>query len=85
MSEIKVDKKAESIAIMKNANKHLTEVFSEMTKKDIVLQTCASDLAYIARQCGDLRVQVYVANQSQVVSLKTYLETIVANLNGARS
>lgn len=79
------DKKAESLAALKNANKHLADLFTEMNKKDSVLQTCASDLSYVARQCGELQVRVVVGNNQQMVTLKTYLETIVVKLNGARS
>lgn len=81
----KLDKKTESITALKNANKHLADLFTEMNKKDLVLQTCASDLAYTARQCGELRIEVYVGNERKTVLLKAYLESMVSNLNGARS
>lgn len=79
------DKKTESLAALKNANRHLSDVFTLLTKKDAVLQSAASDLSYVAGQCGDIMVKTYTGNQQQVTPLKVFLGTIVSNLNGARN
>ena len=85
MSDTKTDKKTESINALKNANKHLADLFADMNKKDIVLQTCANDLASVARQVGDIRVEVWTGSNKGTPTLKAFLEAMVANLNGARS
>jgi hypothetical protein len=78
------DKKTESINALKNANKHLADLFTAMNDKDGTLSSVASELQYIARQCGELRVSVYKANQPQSVILKAHLEELAIKLNGAR-
>lgn len=85
MTDKATDKKAESFAAAKNLNKHLTDLFNEMQRKDAVLASQANELAYVARQLGDIRVMIYAGSQAQAVVLRTYLESIVASLNGARS
>lgn len=85
MTELKTDKKTDSINALKNANKHLADLFADLNKKDSVLSICASDLRYVAKQCGEIQILVYVGNERKVVFLKTYLDTIAINLEGARS
>jgi len=79
-----VDKKAESINVLKNANKHLADVFAGLDKKDLTLKNCASDLQRVATQCGDLYVEVWVGSNKQQTSLKNYLSIIATRLNEAR-
>lgn len=81
----KPDKKAESIAAAKNLNKHLSDVFAELAKKDEVLRAQSAQLSYAAQQCGDLKIEVYVASQRQAVSLKAFLEAASKALTEARS
>jgi hypothetical protein len=78
------DKKLDSINALKNANKHLADIFNDLAKKDLTLKTCADDLQRAAAQCGDLKVVVWVANTQKDVSLKQYLGTIANTLNEAR-
>jgi hypothetical protein len=84
MADPKSDKKTESLNALKNANKHLADLFTDLNKKDLTLQTCSADLQRIAAQCGDLRVSAWVGQQQQMLSLKGYLETIAKSLNEAR-
>lgn len=84
MSEAKTDKKTDSINALKNANKHLADLFTDLNKKESTLKTCAADLQRVASQCGDIHVEVYVGNQRQQASLKNYLNTIATSLNEAR-
>jgi len=84
MSEKQVDKKTESINALKNANKHLADLFGDLSKKDLVLSLTANDLSYIARQCGDILVHVYQGQSRTAVSLKLYLEGLAIKLNEAR-
>lgn len=84
MTELKTDKKAESIKALKDANKHLADLFSDLAKKDNVLRSTSSDLQYVANQCGDIQVAVYVGANRQVVSLKNYLGTCANTLENAR-
>jgi hypothetical protein len=80
----KTDKKTESINALKNANKHLADVFADLNNKDGTMSNVASELQYIARQCGDIKVQTYIGNQHQMVALKGHLEALAIKLNGAR-
>jgi hypothetical protein len=82
--ETKTDKKIESINALKNANKHLADLFSEMAKKDQVLQSQSTQLSYVARQCGDICVMVFAGSDRKAVSLKTFLEAAATALNEAR-
>lgn len=84
MVETKSDKKLESINALKNANKHLADLFNDLNKKELTLKTCAADLQRVAAQCGDLSVEAYVGQSRQQVSLKSYLGTIANSLNEAR-
>lgn len=81
----KPDKKAESINAAKNLNRHLSDVFAELDKKDRILALCSGDLNRVAQQLGDIRVEVWVGNSKEITFLKTYLQKIADNLNGARS
>jgi hypothetical protein len=78
------DKKTESINALKNANKHLADVFADLAKKDQTLQTCASDLQRVAAQCGDIHVSVWIGQKQEMTPLKSYLTAIATSLNGAR-
>ena len=80
----KTDKKAESINALKNANKHLAEVFTDLAKKEQTLKVCADDLQRVAAQCGDLQIKAWVGQQQQSIPLQTYLRTISNSLNEAR-
>lgn len=84
MTDTKVDKKVESINALKNANKHLADLFTDLNKKDGTLASVASELQYIARQCGEVRVQTYKGSTSEVVLLKSHLEALAVKLNEAR-
>lgn len=81
----KADKKAESIKALKDANKHLADLFHEMNKKDTVLDNSADHLTRIAQQCGDLKVNVWQEGGFKDYSLKVMLMDIATSLNGARS
>lgn len=85
MPDPKADKKTESLTALKNANKHLSDLFADLTKKDFVLQTQASQIDYVANQCGDLQVLVYVGQDRKPTSLKAFLKAAVNALNEARS
>lgn len=84
IAETKADKKADSINALKNANKHLADLFTDLGKKELTLKTCAGDLQRVAAQCGDLKVEFWVGNNRTTGSLKNYLETIATSLNEAR-
>lgn len=85
MIEKATDKKSESINALKNANKHLGELFTDLNRKDGMLQSCSADLRYLAKQVGEIQVMVYVGNERKTVFLKTYLDTIATNLESVRS
>lgn len=83
-TETKADKKIESINALKNANKHLADLFTDLNKKELTLKTCAADLQRVAAQVGDIHVEIWVGQQRQQGSLKKYLEAIATSLNEAR-
>lgn len=83
-TETKCDKKTESINALKNANKHLADLFANLAKKESIMGVTVSDLQRVAAQVGDIQVSVWVTNSYQPVKLKTYLETIAKTLSEAR-
>ena len=78
------DKKIESLNALKNANKHLSDVFSALAKKDQVLSSCSADLQFIAKQCGDINVKVWIGSSSQFVELRAFLNTVANRLSEVR-
>lgn len=84
MSEPKADKKAESINALKNANKHLADIFTDLNKKELTMRTCADDLQRVSTQLGDIQVVVWVGQKQEMTPLKRYLCTIATSLNEAR-
>jgi hypothetical protein len=85
MTDPKVNKKTESLTALKNANKHLTDLFGHILKTDTVLSSQASQIDYVANQCGDLQVLVYVGQDRKSTSLKAFLKAAATALNEARS
>lgn len=83
-TETKCDKKTDSINALKNANKHLADLFADLAKKESVMGVTVNDLQRVAAQLGDIQVSVWVTNNHQSVKLKTYLETIAKTLSEAR-
>lgn len=84
MTDKPLDKKTESINALKNANRHLADLFSDLSNKEAMMSAVASELQYIARQCGELRVHTFKGQSSEVVNLKSHLEALAVKLNGAR-
>lgn len=83
-TETKCDKKTESINALKNANKHLADLFANLAKKESIMGVTVSDLQHVAGQVGDIQVSVWVTNSYQTIKLKTYLEIIAKTLSEAR-
>lgn len=79
------DKKTDSINALKNANKHLDEVFKDLAKKDAVMSTTVDSLNRIAQQCGDLKVNIWHDGKWQDISLRSALISLAARLTEARS
>lgn len=79
------DKKAAPIKTLKDVNKQLSELFAELVRRNTIITTCATDISYIAHQCGDLRVETFVGNNREIGFAGIYLEKISAILAGARS
>ena len=79
------DKKTDSIAALKNANKHLDEVFKDLAKKDAVMSTTVDSLNRIAQQCGDLKVNIWHEGKWQDTSLRGALVSLAARLTEARA
>lgn len=84
MSDAKADKKNESINALKNANKHLADLFTDLSRKEGTLAHAASELQYLARQLGEIKVQTYIGNVNTTVYLKAHLEALALKLNEAR-
>ena len=84
MTDTLTDKKTESITALKNANKHLTDVFSHMNKMDATLSSVASDLQSVASKSGELHIYTWWEGKSQCVSLKTFLNSLAKKLEDVR-
>lgn len=79
------DKKTDSIAALKNANKHLDEVFKDLAKKDAVMSNAVDALNRIAQQCGDLKVNIWCDGKWQDTPLRSALVSLAARLTEART
>ena len=70
---------------LKNVNKHLSEVFKQISTKDTALNSVADDLRRIASKVGDIQIEAWDVNQYKVTSLKSHLNKLADVLNGAKS
>lgn len=82
---VKTDKQKESMLALKNANNHLSQVFSSVAKMDAAMTSVADDLKRVAAKLGDVELQVYHEAKFQTMSLKAYLNACSDRLNGART
>jgi hypothetical protein len=84
MSEEKQTRAATSIAALKNANKHMTELLQTNENMNQVMGSVASDLNAIARLTGDFKVNVYVEGGWKDIPIKSYLNSLATKLENGR-
>jgi len=73
-----------SLASMKNASKHLTEILQANDRMNITMGSIASDLISVANKCGDLYVSAYVEGSWKPTSLKGHLNDLAKVLEKGR-
>ena len=78
-------KAQESMETLKNVNKHLSEVFKQISTKDIALGSVADDLRRVASKVGDLQIEAWDTNQYKTVSFRVHLTKLADTLDGAKS
>lgn len=79
------DKKQESITALKNANKHLTDLFSRVEEKDRTLGNVASELTRISNKLGDIYVDDWEGGRTVYKPLKHIVQKLAERLTEARS
>lgn len=84
MTEQPIDKRKETIAALRHASKHLSEVFVKMDKTDTIISDIISSLQRDAGKVGDVKIETWWENKFQVVSLKTILNYYANQLEKAR-
>ena len=72
---------------LKNVNKHLSEVFKQISTKDTALNSVADDLRRIASKVGELRIEAWSKLDSRFISMnfKQHLQELINILDGAKS
>ena len=70
---------------LKNVNKHLSEVFKQISTKDNALISVENDLRRLASKVGHLQIEAWDTNQYRTVSFKNHLIKLADTLNGAKS
>lgn len=80
-----VDKKQESITALKNANKHLTDLFSRVEEKDRTLGNVASELVRVSNKLGDICVDDWEGGRTVHKPLRLILQKLAGQLTEARS
>jgi len=80
-------KAQESMETLKNVNKHLSEIFKQITAKDAALNAVADDLRRAAVKCGDLKIEAWSKSNSkfELIELKRHLQDLAVILEGAKS
>ena len=70
---------------LKNVNKHLSELFKQISAKDTALSSVANDLRRAASKVGDVQIEVWDVNQYRTSSFKNHLIKLADTLDGAKS
>ena len=80
-------KAQESIETLKNVNKHLSEVFKQISTKDSALNSVADDLRRLASKVGELKIEAWSKVDAKFVSMsfKQHLQDLINTLEGAKS
>lgn len=84
MTEQAKTKQQASIEAMKNANKHLTDVFNQMQRMDSALSSVANDLERAASKVGDILILCWKDRQEQPATLRVHLKELAIQLQKAR-
>lgn len=79
------DKQRESLLALKNANKHLTDLFARMEEKNRTMAAIASELERLAPKMGELQAETYHENRFQQRPLSNTLMDMASRLNKVRS
>lgn len=77
-------KKESSTAALKNANKHLSELFAAINRNSILIEKTISLAEDIKRGCGELKVDVWVESTKQTLTVKQCLDNIITNLKSGK-
>lgn len=75
----------QTLISLKNANKHLTEIFSLMETKDFALGSVGDSLRRAAAKCGEIKIDVWEGANQKAVLLKTHLTELAVQLEKAKS
>lgn len=78
-------KSQQTLIALRNANKHLTEVFSLIDTKDQAMNFVSDSLRRAAAKCGEIKIDVWEGGNTKSISLKSHLTELATKLEGARS
>lgn len=78
------NKAQESLASMKNANKHLTEVLAKIDRMNTAMGVVIQAFDEITPKLGEVQLNVWHDNKWQPMILKNYIGILKAKLNSER-
>lgn len=84
MTEQPIDKRKESIQALKNANKHLTEIFRQHDNLLMVVEDTTRQLEHLKSKVGDIAVEVWISNGYGLKKLSVVLNEMKNKLEGAK-
>ena len=84
MTEQPIDKRKESIQALKNANKHLTEIFRQHDNLLMVVEDTTRQLEHLKSKVGDIAVEVWTGNGYGLKKLSVVLNEMKNKLEGAK-
>ena len=75
---------ATSIAALKNANKHMSELLQTNENMNQIMGSVSTELNSLARQFGDIYIDAFIDGGYKPTKLKTYLNSLAAKLENGR-
>jgi len=73
-----------SIAVLKNANKHMSELLTTNETMNQIMGAVASDLNHLSRQVGELHVTAWIDGGWQTTSFRSHINSLVSKLENGR-
>ena len=84
MTDILLTKRKESLDALRNANKHLNEIFKQHDNLVLVVEETESQLEHLKSKVGDIAVEVWDGGSYKLTKLSVVLNTMKNKLSGAK-
>ena len=84
MTDILLTKRKESLDALRNANKHLNEIFKQHDNLVLVVEETERQLEHLKSKVGDIAVEVWDGGSYKLTKLSVVLNTMKNKLSGAK-